>query len=428
MLLEGAAAEQGIELLSASDFYRETHQTIFDVISTLVGRSEPVDLTTVQNELRKRDKFDMIGGISYLTSLFNSEFTPLYLPHYAQIVAVNAYARRVGSAGIEIFGLSREPITNVEDLQDRIEQIIYGLRRDRASKIGQTLGEIVSKIYDQSVLNAESGTIMLGLGSGFPDIDRFTNGIRKKNLIVIGARPSVGKTSLVTQIALHIAVKLHEPVLFISIEMSEEDIGLRCLSSMTQVESTKLVTGKLSAPDWQLFCDTAEIMQVAPFRIVAEIDTVSEIRAVTRRFIKEYGSCGLVVVDYLQLMASKEKIENRTQEVGDFAKSLKAMAKSLNTTVVVLSQLTRLAETREPTKADLRESGDIEAVADVIFLLHRPRVGKGEILPKCEPTTVIVDKNRNGPKGRFTLGFLAETATYVSPAFDLVAPGEKTPF
>jgi len=426
MLIDGEAAELGIEILRREDFYRLTHQTIYDVIGSLLTRNQPVDLITVQAALRDMEKLDEIGGMSYLTSLFDTVPTAACLPHYAEIVKRKSIAREIINTGLALVGIGRFEAENIDEAIDRSEQLVYKIRRDSAGQIGFDIETLSGELYDLSNNNSNDDGTLLGLASGYPELDRFTHGIRKKKLIVIGARPSVGKTSLATGLALHIADKIREPVLFISIEMGAEDIGLRCMSSLVRIDSNRLLSGKLSQDEWERYYQVVTKMQGVPLRIVTEVDTVSEIRAVTRRFIKEYGRCGLVIVDYLQLMASTGKIENRNQEVGEYAKGLKKMAKQLDTTVCVLSQLTRVAETKEPTKADLRESGDIEAVADLILLLHRPRIGKGDIIPPVEPTVVIVDKNRDGPKGRFTLGFVSETATYVSPAFNLIPPSEKT--
>ena len=358
MLIERSAVEKVFEILDKEDFYRDAHQTLYDVITTLAERDEPVDLITVQEELKNRDKLDTIGGIAYLTALFDTVPTAANVEYYAKIVEEKATLRRLIEAALEIIGTSRGEVEDVGEVLDQAERAIFSVSQQRATAYFSPLRTLLLQVYDKAEELAELKTKISGLSTGIHDFDMITSGLQNTDLIIVAARPSMGKTSLCLSIAEHVAIKEKKPVAIFSLEMSKEQLALRMLCSQAQVNSHKLRTGHLTEDEWTKLALVVQGMYEAPIFIDDATETSSlTMRAKCRRLMAEHG-LGLVVVDYLQLMRSHRRTENRVQEIGEIARGLKSLARELKVPVIALSQLSRSVESREnkrPMLSDLRE-------------------------------------------------------------------------
>lgn len=427
MLIERAAIEKAAEILSKEDFYREAHQTLFEALTNLAERDEPVDAITVQEELKNRDKLEFIGGASYLMALLDAVPTAANIEYYAKIVQEKALLRRLIEAANEIIGLARGEIEDVSEVLDRAEQLVFGVAQQQSQEYFAQLRTLLLQVYDKAEELGELKQRISGLSTGIHDYDMITSGLQNTDLIIIAARPSMGKTSLCLSVAEHVALKEHKPVAIFSLEMSKEQLALRMLCSQAQVNSHKLRTGHLSEDEWTKLANVVQGMYDAPIFIDDATDTSAlTMRAKCRRLMAEHG-LGLIVVDYLQLMRSHRRTENRVQEIGEIARGLKALARELKVPVVALSQLSRSVENREnkrPMLSDLRESGSIEAEADMVCFLYREAYYKmkeayatdGAERPErveVEETELIVGKHRNGPTGMVKVGFMPEYAKFV---------------
>ena len=358
MLIERSAVEKVFEILDKEDFYRDAHQTIYDVVTTLAERDEPVDYITVQEELKNRDKLDSVGGVAYLTSLFDTVPTAANVEYYAKIVEEKATLRRLIEAALEIIGTSRGEVEDVGEVLDQAERAIFAVSQQRATAYFSPLRTLLLQVYDKAEELAELKTKISGLSTGIHDFDMITSGLQNTDLIIVAARPSMGKTSLCLSVAEHVAIKEKKPVAIFSLEMSKEQLALRMLCSQAQVNSHKLRTGHLTEDEWTKLAEVVQNMYEAPIFIDDATETSSlTMRAKCRRLMAEHG-LGLVVVDYLQLMRSHRRTENRVQEIGEIARGLKSLARELKVPVIALSQLSRSVESREnkrPMLSDLRE-------------------------------------------------------------------------
>lgn len=357
MLIESTAVEKVFEILDKDDFYRENHQAIFEVITTLSERNTPVDLVTVQEELKNRDKLDLVT-LPYLLSLFDTVPTAANAEYYAKIVKDKATLRRLISAAMEIIGAARGEVENVDEVIDSAERAVFGVSQDSASSYFSSLRTLLLSVYDTAADMSETKSLISGLSTGIHDFDMITSGLQNTDLIIVAARPSMGKTSLCLSIAEHVALKEKKPVAIFSLEMSKEQLALRMLCSQAQVNSHKLRTGRLNEDEWAELAKVVQGMYEAPIFI----DDATEASALTmrakcRRLMAEHG-LGLIIVDYLQLMRSHRRIENRVQEIGEIVRGLKSLGRELKVPVVALSQLSRAVESREnkrPMLSDLRE-------------------------------------------------------------------------
>lgn len=427
MLLERSAIEKAAEILDREDFYREAHRVLFDVMCTLADRDEPVDLITVQEELRNRTKLDVVGGISYLTSLYEKLPSAANIAYYSKIVQEKAVLRRLIGAAHEIDGLARGEIDDIDEVVDEAERAIFSVANQRNTAYFSTLSSLLVDVYDKAEQQGQNKAAISGLSTGIHDFDMITSGLQATDLIIVAARPSMGKTSLCLSIAEHVALKVKKPVAIFSLEMAKEQLAMRMLCSQARVNAHKLRTGHLSEDEWTSLAEVVQNMYEAPIFIDDATDTHAlTMRAKCRRLAAEHG-LGLVVVDYLQLMGSHKKSENRVQQIGEIARGLKSLARELRVPVIALSQLSRAVESREnkrPMLSDLRESGSIEAEADMVCFLYREAYYKmkeafsieGAERPdtvEIEETEIIVGKHRNGPTGMVKVGFMAEYAKFV---------------
>lgn len=439
MLIERTAVEKCLEILSPDDFYRDSHQTIFEVIQVLAERDQPVDLITVQEELKNQDRLENIG-VSYILSLFDVVPTAANVAYYAKIVKDNAVRRLLIEKALEIIGLALGEVEDVNVLADKAEQLIFSVSQQRNADYFVQLRTLLLNVYDRAEEMAELKQRISGLSTGIHDFDMITSGMQNTDLIIVAARPSMGKTSLCLSIAEHVAIKENVPVAIFSLEMSKEQLALRMLCSQAEVNSHKLRTGHLNEDEWTQLALVVQQMYEAPIFIDDASETTAlTMRAKCRRLMAEHG-LGLVIVDYLQLMNSHRNVDNRAQEIGEIARGLKSLARELKVPVIALSQLSRAVESREdkrPRLSDLRESGSIEAEADMVCFLYRESYYKmkeaynieGADRPdraEMEETEVIVGKHRNGPTGMVKVGFKPEYAKFVN--LDLTRTDEPTGF
>ena len=412
MLLKPDAVTTAAEELSADDFYRETHRLIFEAMMELKERTEPVDLVTLTEQLKKADKLAKIGGIPALSLIANSVPTAANVHYHARIVHEKAQLRSLINAATEIAGAAYESADEVEDIMDSAEKRILQVASGKRSKDFVPLQDILLDTLEQIDLRYNNKGIITGLPTGFTELDHLTAGLQKSDLILVAARPSMGKTAFTLNIAAHVVLRAKEPVAFFSLEMSKEQLVQRLLCSEGRIDSQRLRVGELEEKEWGDLIDTANRLSAAPLYIDDTPGiTVMELRSKARRLKAEHG-LSLIVIDYLQLMqgrASKSG-DNRQQEISEISRSLKALARELNVPVIALSQLSRSVESRQikrPMLSDLRESGSLEQDADIVMFLYREDYYDPETENK-NITEVIIAKHRNGPVDTVDLTFLKQ--------------------
>ena len=412
MLLKPEAVTTAAEELSADDFYRETHRLIYEAMMELKDRTEPVDLVTLTEQLKKADKLAKIGGIPALSLIANSVPTAANVHYHARIVHEKAQLRSLISAATEIAGAAYESADEVEDIMDNAEKRILAVSSGKRSKDFVPLQEILLDTLEQIDARYNNKGSLTGLPTGFTELDHLTAGLQKSDLILVAARPSMGKTAFTLNIAAHVVLRAREPVAFFSLEMSKEQLVQRLLCSEGRIDSQRLRVGELEEKEWGDLIDTANRLSAAPLYIDDTPSiTVMELRSKARRLKAEHG-LSLIVIDYLQLMqgrASKNG-DNRQQEISEISRSLKALARELNVPVIALSQLSRSVESRQvkrPMLSDLRESGSLEQDADIVMFLYREDYYDPETENK-NITEVIIAKHRNGPVDTVDLTFLKQ--------------------
>ena len=412
MLLKPDAVTTAAEELSADDFYRETHRLIFEAMMELKERTEPVDLVTLTEQLKKADKLAKIGGIPALSLIANSVPTAANVHYHARIVHEKAQLRSLINAATEIAGAAYESADEVEDIMDSAEKRILAVASGKRSKDFVPLQDILLDTLEQIDLRYNNKGSITGLPTGFTELDHLTAGLQKSDLILVAARPSMGKTAFTLNIAAHVVLRAKEPVAFFSLEMSKEQLVQRLLCSEGRIDSQRLRVGELEEKEWGDLIDTANRLSAAPLYIDDTPGiTVMELRSKARRLKAEHG-LSLIVIDYLQLMqgrASKSG-DNRQQEISEISRSLKALARELNVPVIALSQLSRSVESRQikrPMLSDLRESGSLEQDADIVMFLYREDYYDPETENK-NITEVIIAKHRNGPVDTVDLTFLKQ--------------------
>jgi len=409
MLIEREAISKVAEFLRGEDFYREAHRLIFSAMLDLFNRNEAVDLVTVTEHLRKADKLENAGGIAYITSLANSVPTAANILYHGRIVEEKALLRQLINTATNIAGMGYEASEEVADILDKAEKLILEVS---GRKVTGDFTPIKSIIFDAfgkiEQLYASKGGIT-GLASGFKDLDRLTSGLQPSDLILIAARPSMGKTAFTLNIASHVAIREKKAVAFFSLEMSKEQLVQRMLCAEASIDSQRLRIGELEDRDWTKLISAADRLSSAPIFIDDTPGiTVMEMRAKARRLKIEHD-LKLIMIDYLQLMQGSggRSGESRQQEISEISRSLKALARELNVPVIALSQLSRSVESRQvkkPMLSDLRESGSLEQDADIVAFLYREDYYNPDTENK-NITDVIIAKHRNGPVDTVQLFF-----------------------
>jgi replicative DNA helicase len=416
VLLQDKALLKIVDVLKPDDFYREAHKTIFTAMITLFEKREPHDLITVTSLLNDQNKLDRVGGASYLASL--TDIIPFSgtLMHHAQLIRKKSILRKLIQTTSEVTARCYDTQDDIESLIDQAEKTIFEIAHSNKGQGFEPMSSIVPRAFDRITALFDKQEHITGVATGYDELDRLTAGLQPAELIILAARPSMGKTALSMNIVQHAALIGKVPVAVFSLEMSMESLALRMLCSIGRIDSQRIRTGKLHDNDWPKLTRATGMLADAPIYIDDTAGlTVLEMRAKARRLKSEHN-LGLIVVDYLQLMQGKSNSENRTKEISEISRSLKAMAKELNVPVLALSQLNRSLENRtdkRPQLADLRESGAIEQDADVIMFIYRDEVyNHAEDNPNRGLAEVIIGKQRNGPTGMIKMTFLGEYTTF----------------
>lgn len=410
VLLENRALDE-IEFLRAEDFYRSKHGKIFEAMRTLNERGDPVDLVTLAGELKATGDLDAVGGQPFLTHLAGRVPTAANIKYYARIVHDKSLLRRLIGAATEIAGSGYEPSAKVEEMLDGAEAKILEIGQSKLSDNLRRIDEVVKDTFKHINRMHEHQSDVTGVPTGFTDIDRVLAGLQPTDLIILAARPSMGKTSLALNIASNAALHYHVPVAVFSLEMGREQLAMRLLSSEAGIPSHKMRTGLFSDSQMTALIDAASRLSDAPVHIddTAGIRPL-ELKAKARRIARLHKDApmGLIVVDYLQLMTAPRQADNRAQEVAEISRSLKILAKELKWPVLALSQLNRGVEQRtdkRPMLSDLRESGAIEQDADVVCFIYRDDRYKLDSSEYDGTAEFIIAKNRNGPVDTVKLHF-----------------------
>ncbi len=419
MLLSKDAIADVVEVLRPQDFYQPAHQTVYDVVLDLYGRGEPADPVTVSAELTRRGEITRVGGAPYLHTLISSVPTAANAAYYARIVRDRAVLRRLVEAGTKIvqMGYGADG-SEADDVVDRAQAEVYSVTERRASEDYLPLAEIMHGTLEEIEAISSRGGAMVGVPTGFADLDGLTNGLHGGQLIVVAARPAAGKSTLGLDWCRAASIRHRLSSVIFSLEMGRNEITMRLLSAEARVALHHMRSGTMSDDDWTRLARTMTNVSEAPLFIDDSPNmSMMEIRAKCRR-LKQRHDLRLVVVDYLQLMTSGKRVESRQQEVAEFSRSLKLLAKELDVPVVAISQLNRGPEQRtdkRPQLSDLRESGAIEQDADIVILLHREDLYERES-PRAGEADLIVAKNRNGPTANVVVAFQGHYARFVDMA------------
>jgi replicative DNA helicase len=414
LLLDNGAWDRVGDLLTETDFYRFEHRMVFGAIGALVNGSKPADVITVFEHLQSQGKADEIGGLSYLNALAQYVPSAGNIRRYAEIVRERAILRKLVSASDEIATNAFNPRGRpVAAILDEAEQKIFNIGEEGArTKQGfQAMESLVVKLLDRVQEMADNPNDVTGVPTGFYGLDRMTAGFQAGDLIVLAARPSMGKTALAINIAEHVALNEGLPVAVFSMEMGAAQLAVRIVGSIGRIDQGHLRTGKLTDDEWPRLTEAIEKLRTISLHIDESAGlTSSELRANARRLSRQCGKLGLIVVDYLQLMSgSTNDGENRATELGEISRGLKMLAKELQCPVIALSQLNRSVETRpdkRPMMSDLRESGAIEQDADIIMFIYRDEYYTKEACKEPGVAEIIIAKQRNGPTGTVKLAFL----------------------
>jgi replicative DNA helicase len=420
MIIEREAISKAMEELRPEDFYRDVHRMIYQSMVSLFDRNEPVDLITVSEDLRQKDQLDKVGGLSYLTTLASIVPTAANIYYYARIVAEKALLRQLIHAATEIAATSYEAAEDVANILDQAEKSILAISQRTSNQAFSPIKSILLETFEKiDFLYSTKGGIV-GIPSGFRDLDAMTAGFQPSDLILLAARPSMGKTALCLNVAQHVAIREKKPVAFFSLEMSKDQLVQRMLCAESGIDAHRLRTGDLRDEDWKRLSRGMGILSEAPIYID---DTpgipVMEMRAKCRRLKVEQG-LGMIIIDYIQLIQGNGKTENRQQEISEISRSLKSLARELNVPLIALSQLSRAVESRtnkRPMLSDLRESGSLEQDADLVAFIYRDEYYNPDTEDK-NITEVIIAKHRNGPVGAIKLFFHKEFTRFVTLATD----------
>lgn len=412
LLLDKDAIYRVADVLSAHDFYKPLHREIYDAITDLNLRHDPVDVLSVASRLKEKGKLEDIGGSAYLASLVNSVPTASHVEHYASIVRKKRLLRDLIEASSHIAELGYREADNVEELIDAAEQKIFGIARDSLKQEFFLVKSALEEAWERIERLHKGDGALRGVSTGFSGLDNYLAGLQKSDLIILAARPSLGKTSLALTIAKHVALEEKKAVGVFSLEMSREQVVDRLLASDAKVDLWRLRTGHLNEAEGdftELRNAMARLAEAPLFIDDSASPTPIEIRAKARRLHATHD-LGLIVIDYLQLIRGHGRTESRVQEVSEISRSLKGLAKELNVPVLALSQLSRAIEQRggdkKPQLSDLRESGSIEQDADVVMFIYRRDQEQRQL------AEILIEKHRNGPTGKVELAFHEGSATF----------------
>jgi replicative DNA helicase len=422
MMLSPNAIGAVSEVLDAGgrDFYRESHARIYRAALALYAKGEPVDAITLVDELDERGDLESAGGANRVNELAALVPASANARHYAQIVHESSILRGLIRAGGEISRLGWDRPGDATALVDQAEQIVFELGQERAASEFSHIEVLLKESFERITALYELGAEVTGVPSGFRDFDRLTSGFQEGNLIILAARPGMGKSALALGMAANVAVRGQKPVALFTLEMSKSEVTQRLMCAEAKVELHRLRTGRLGGDDWPRLTSACDRLAKAPVYIddTGSI-TMMEIRAKARRLKSKHPDLGLILVDYLQLMTSGTTAENRVQEVSQISRSLKILARDLETPIVAMSQLSRAVEQRHdkrPILSDLRESGSIEQDADIVAFIYRDDYYNPEDSPDPGVAEILIAKHRNGPTDKVKLSFISQYAKFADLA------------
>lgn len=417
MLIDKEVIPVVLEILKSEDFYRPDHKAIYEIVIELFDKSQPIDLITVSERLKLHGKLELIGGLEYLSNIATAVPTTANIKNYSKIVEEKSLLRKLIRASSDIVDLGFNASEEVSFILDKAEQGIFDILQKRSTQGFVPIKDVLVETFNKLEELYNNKGVVTGIPTGFSDLDFKTSGLHNSDLILIAARPAMGKTAFALNLASNAAVHSQVPVAVFSLEMSKDQLVNRMLSSEAMVDGSKMRTGQLEDNDWQKVAKALGPLSEAPIFID---DTpgvsITEIRAKCRRLKLEHN-LGLVIIDYLQLMqGSRSKSENRQQEISEISRSLKMLAKEINVPVITLSQLSRASETRtdhRPILSDLRESGAIEQDADIVMFLYRDDYYNPETDQK-NIAELIIAKHRNGSTGTVELVWLGQYTKFAN--------------
>jgi replicative DNA helicase len=429
LMLDNEAFDRVAELVVSQDFYTRTHKLIFEAMEKLVEDGHPIDLITISETLEKNNQLASIGGFAYLAEIAKNTPSAANIDAYAHIVRERAVVREMIGVANEIAEAGFNPEgRNSHELLDLAESKVFKIaeQRTKSTEGPQSIHAILEKTVDKiEELYQSPQDGVTGVSTGYSDLDKMTAGLQPSDLIIVAARPSMGKTTFAMNLCEHAAMTRDKPVLIFSLEMPSEQIMMRMLASLGRINQTKVRTGQLDDDDWARLSSTMGLLMDKGKMYVDDASglTPTDVRSRARRIARDHGGISMIMVDYLQLMRVPSLSDNRTLEIAEISRSLKALAKELQCPVVALSQLNRTLEQRadkRPVNSDLRESGSIEQDADLIMFIYRDEVYH-EDSPDKGIAEIIIGKQRNGPIGKVRLTFQGQYSrfdNYAGPAFD----------
>ena len=415
ILIDPDAIIRVAAMLKPEDFYREKHGWVYETALILHERREPIDFLTVCDELERRGQLAEVGGATFITTLINVVPTSIHVEHYARIVERTATRRRLIEAAGQIAALAYQEAEDVDEVVDRAEQVLFGVSERRISRELVPIKQVLSEYYDRIEYLTRHRGEMIGIPTGFTDIDKLLGGLQRSDLVILAARPSAGKTSLALSFAHNSAKKWGQRVAFFSLEMSDEQVVQRLIAAETGINAQRLRRGDIEQDEWGRFMKaTSDLAETHIYIDDTPSISALELRTKARRLHAEIG-VDLIVVDYLQLMRGDFRAENRVQEIASISRALKALARELNVPVLAISQLSRGVESRtdkRPILSDLRESGALEQDADVVIFIYRDEM-YNENTERPNIADIMVAKHRNGPTGSVSLYFRKELAQFL---------------
>ena len=417
MFIDKEAVSTAIEVLSADDFYRPDNKAVFECCCELYSSGSPIDVITVKNKLEEKGVFEQLGGIGFVAKIASSVGSSVNVKHYAEIVKDKSTLRQLIKTCNDVSSQCYEGKADINAVIDQAEKGIFNVSEGRNTGDGRHIRDIAVSAFEKIEDIYKNKGKLTGVPTGFVDFDAKTAGLQKSDLILLAARPSMGKTAFALNIAQNAAVRHNVPVAIFSLEMSEEQLVNRMLCAEALVDAQKVRTGELNSDDWSKLVESMGVLSEAPIYIDDTPGiTAMEIRAKCRRLKIEKG-LGLVVIDYLQLMSGSGRSDSRQQEISEISRSLKAIAREIEAPVIALSQLSRACEARSdhrPMLSDLRESGAIEQDADLVAFLYRDEYYFPEKTEKKNQAELIIAKQRNGPTGTVNLTWLGQYTKFAN--------------
>lgn len=417
ILMDKDAAAEAFEMLKAEDFYSPENKAVFEAAYQLYTKGEPIDVVTVKNQLEENGVFSEIGGVETLANIAAAVGSSVNVKSYAKIVEEKSVLRRLIKLSGDISEISYKAGEDINNILDKAEKGIFDVMQNRNTDSFSSIMDVAFETFNNIEKIYNSSEKITGISTGFVDFDTKTAGLQKSDLILIAARPSMGKTAFVLNVAQHAALKENVPVAIFSLEMSKAQLVNRMLCAESLVDAQKVRTGELSGEDWNKLVEGMGRLSEAPIYIDDTPGiTAMEIRAKCRRLKLEKG-LGLIVIDYLQLMSGSGRSDSRQQEISEISRSLKAIAREMEAPVIALSQLSRACESRSdhrPMLSDLRESGAIEQDADLVAFLYRDEYYFPDKTEKKNVAELIIAKQRNGPTGTVNLTWLGQYTKFAN--------------